>query len=91
MPKEKVEIRKAPKFLPFLIVFAVIGVNIAFVLNALIPEANRTAQPILGYLVGYLAALGAVVGLLVALVIDLISRKRVKTLEAERSSLNLEK
>lgn len=85
MPKEKVEIRKAPKFLPFLIIFALVGVVLAFIFNAFIPEADRTAQPILGYLVGYLAALGAVVGLIVALVLDIISRKRVKTLEAERS------
>ena len=88
MAKEKVEIRKAPKFLPFLILFAVIGVIVAVVLNAFIPEADRTTQPILGYLIGYLAALGAVLGLIVALVLDIISRKRVKRLEAERSSLN---
>ena len=85
MPKEKVQIRKAPKFLPFLILFAALGVVVALILNTFISDADRTAQPILGYLIGYLAALGAVVGLVIALVIDLMSRKRVKTLEAERS------
>ncbi|MEN9603855.1 MAG: hypothetical protein RL545_544 [Actinomycetota bacterium] len=85
MPKEKVEIRKAPKFLPFMILFAVFGAVVALILNASIPDSARTAQPILGYLLAYLAAAGAVVGLVLALVIDFISRKRIKTLDAERS------
>ena len=85
MAKEKVEIRKAPKFLPFMILFGVVGVVVALILNANIPESSRTAQPILGYLVAYLAAAGAVVGLVIALVLDFVSRKRAKTLDAERS------
>ena len=85
MAKEKVEIRKAPKFLPFMFLFAAIGLILAFVLNAMIPVADRTAQSILGYLISCLTILGGVVGLLIALVIDYISRKRIKTLEAERS------
>ena len=85
MPKEIVRIRKAPKFLPFMIVFGVVGLVLALFLNANIDEDSRTAQSILGYLVGYLVVLGAIVGLIVALVIDLISRKRAKTVEATRS------
>ena len=85
MPKEKVQIRKAPKFLPFLILFAALGVVVALILNTFISDADRTAQPILGYLIAYLAGIGAAFGLLVALVIDFISRKRSKTLEATRS------
>lgn len=85
MPKEKVQIRKAPKFLPFLILFAVVGVVVALILNSFITDADRTAQPILGYLVAWLAGFGGAFGIVVALVIDFISRKRSKTLEAERS------
>ena len=85
MPKEKVQIRKAPKFLPFLILFAAVGVVVALILNTFISDADRTAQPILGYLIAYLAGIGAAFGLLVALFIDFISRKRSKTLEATRS------
>ena len=85
MPKEKVQIRKAPKFLPFLILFAAVGVVVALILNSFISDADRTAQPILGYLVAYLAGLGGVFGLVIALVLDFISRKRSKTLDAERS------
>ena len=85
MPKEKVQIRKAPKFLPFLILFAALGVVVALILNTFISDADRTAQPILGYLIAYLAGIGAAFGLVVALVIDFISRKRSKTLEATRS------
>lgn len=85
MPKEKVQIRKAPKFLPFLILFAVVGVVVALILNTFISDADRTAQPILGYLVAYLAGIGGAFGLVVALVLDFISRKRSKTLDATRS------
>ncbi len=85
MPKEKVQIRKAPKFLPFLILFAVIGVVVALILNSFISEADRTAQPILGYLIAWLAGIGGAFGLVFALVLDFISRKRSKTVEATRS------
>jgi multisubunit Na+/H+ antiporter MnhB subunit len=85
MPKEKVRIRKAPKFLPFMILFGAVGLLVALFLNANIDDESRTAQPILGYLVGYLVVLGAIFGLIVALVIDVISRKRAKTVEATRS------
>ena len=85
MPKEKVQIRKAPKFLPFLILFAVIGVVVALILNSFISDADRTAQPILGYLIAWLAGIGGAFGLVFALVLDFISRKRSKTVEATRS------
>lgn len=85
MAKEKVQIRKAPKFLPFLILFAVIGVIIALILNATVSDADRTAQPVLGVLIAYLAGVGGALGLILALVLDFISRKRSKTVEAERS------
>ena len=85
MAKEKVQIRKAPKFLPFLILFAVIGVIVALILNASVSDADRTAQPVLGVLMAYLAGIGGAFGLVFALVLDFISRKRSKTVEAERS------
>lgn len=85
MPKEKVRIRKAPKFLSFMILFGVIGFITALFLNANISEEVRTGQPILGYLVGYLTLLGGIFGLIIALVIDYISQKRAKTVEATRS------
>ena len=85
MAKEKVQIRKAPKFLPFLILFAVIGVIVALILNASVSDADRTAQPVLGVLMAYLAGIGGAFGLVFALVLDFISSKRSKTVEAERS------
>lgn len=85
MAKVKVQIRKAPKFLPFLILFALIGIVSALIMNTFVSEADRTAQPILGYLVATLGSIGAAFGLLVALFLDYISRKRSKTLDAERS------
>ena len=85
MPKEKVQIRKAPKFLPFLILFAAIGIVVALILNTFISYAVFCLKKKKGYLIAYLAGIGGAFGLLVALVIDFISRKRSKTLEATRS------
>ena len=85
MAKEKVQIRNAPKFLPFMLLFAGVGVVVALILNLFISDSERTAEPILGFLVAYLGGLGGAFGLVVALLSDYSSRKRSKTLEAERS------
>jgi hypothetical protein len=85
MAKQLVRIRKAPKLLPFLLLFAVIGLITALVLNSTISDEVRTAQPIFGYLVVWLTLFGGVVGLIVALIWDNVSRLRAKTVDAERS------
>lgn len=85
MAKEKVRIRKAPKYLPFMLLFAGVGFISALVLFASIDDSAKTGASIFGMLVGYLSAAGAAVGLIVALIVDWISTKRTKTLTAERS------
>jgi membrane associated rhomboid family serine protease len=81
---EQVRIRRTPKFLPFLITGAVIGVVIAVILGLLIPADSKTAEPIVTYLIGYLGALGAALGIVAAVVADRIGVARAKTVEATK-------
>lgn len=81
---QQVRIRRTPKFLPFLITGAVIGVIIAVILGLSIPADAKTPEPIVTYLIGYLGAIGAVVGIVTAVVVDRIGVARAKTVEATK-------
>lgn len=81
---EKVQIRRSPKFLPFLITGGVIGVIVALILGLSIPEQQRTAEPIITYLVAYGAGIGVVAGIVTAVIVDWIGVARAKTLEATK-------
>jgi hypothetical protein len=85
MAKENVTIRKAPKYLPFLLVFASFGFIAAVIVYLNIDESSKGNASILGLLLAYFSGAGAALGLVVALVIDGVSRLRAKTVEAERS------
>ena len=81
---QQVRIRRTPKFLPFLITGAVIGVIVAVILGLSIPADAKTPEPIVTYLIGYLGAIGAVVGIVTAVVADRIGVARAKTVEATK-------
>jgi membrane associated rhomboid family serine protease len=81
---QQVRIRRTPKFLPFLITGAVIGVIVAVILGLSIPADAKTPEPIVTYLIGYLGALGAVAGIVTAVVADRIGVARAKTVEATK-------
>ena len=81
---EQVTIRRSPKYLQFLLTGGAIGIIVAFILNASIAAGDRTAAPILGYLVLMLAALGVALGISAAVIIDRITATRAKTLEATK-------
>ena len=85
MAKEMVQIRKAPKYLPFLLAFATVGFIIAVFVYLTIDEADKGNASIFGLMVTYFSAAGAGVGLVMALILDGISRLRVKNAVAERS------
>ncbi len=85
MAKENVTIRKAPKYLPFLLAFATLGFITAVIVYLNIDESAKGNASILGLLLTYLSGAGAALGLVVALIIDGISRLRAKTAVAERS------
>jgi membrane associated rhomboid family serine protease len=81
---QQVKIRRSPKFLPFLVTGAVIGVIVAVILGLTIPAESRTAAPVVTYLIGYLGAIGAAAGIVTAVIVDRIGVARAKTLEATK-------
>jgi len=85
MPKETVTIRKAPKYLAFLLLFATIGFIVAVIIYLNIDESSKGTASIFGMLVTYLSGAGAALGLILALIVDGVSRLRAKTVVAERS------
>lgn len=85
MAKENVTIRKAPKYLPFLLAFATLGFITAVIVYLNIDESSKGNASILGLLLTYFSGAGAALGLVFALILDGISRLRAKTAVAERS------
>jgi high-affinity Fe2+/Pb2+ permease len=81
---EQVKIRRTPKFLEFILTGAVLGVIIALIVGFSIPEEQRTAEPIVTYLIAYFAGFGAAAGVVLAVVLDWIFSKRAKQLEATK-------
>ena len=80
-----VSIRKAPKFLPFFAVGAVLGAIIGLVIWAS-TAANLSGQAasLIGYISLVTTVVGAGLGLGLALVLDRISLARSKTVEATK-------
>ncbi len=86
MAKKKtqdINIRKAPKFLAFLIAGSVVGLIVAIILYSLATKTSGAS--ILGYLIVFCAGLGAGVGVVVAVVLDRVLRSKSKVVKAEVS------
>ena len=81
--KEEVEIRRAPKFLPFLLTGGALGLVLALVLFFVAPHSEDWAQ-LLGTLVVFMSALGAFGGLYLAVIFDRISRAKAKRTSATK-------
>ena len=81
---ETLEIRKAPKFLPFMLTGSILGLILGVVVYSLIPAENRTGQDIFGYLVIFLMAVGFAGGTFLAVILDWVSRAQIKQVEATK-------
>lgn len=81
---ETVSIRRSPKYLQFLIVGAVLGIIVALILGLSIPEEQRTAKPVITFVVAYLGGAGAALGITVAVILDRIFVARAKRLDATK-------
>jgi len=79
-----VKVRRSPKFLPFVLSGILLGVVVAFILNALIAPENRTDTNILGYLVLYCAGAGLALGVLAVLALEAFFRARAKQVSATK-------
>jgi hypothetical protein len=80
---QELSIRRAPKYLTFIILGAVVGIIAGFILNAV--SEQSTGAPILGYLVVFCSGLGVGLGVIVALVLDRVLRRKTKVVKAEVS------
>ncbi len=88
MPKTEknteVKIRRSAKFLPFMLTGGVLGIVVALLISLAIPEQQRTAQPIVTYLVAFLGGIGFFVGLVAALILERIFIARAKAAVATK-------
>jgi hypothetical protein len=82
---EDVEIRRAPKVLPWALTGAVFGMIVAFVLFLLVPESERSNENILGLLLVSLGSLGLGTGIAFAIVVDLVTSSKAKRASAVRA------
>ncbi len=82
---EEVEIRRAPKILPWAITGAVLGAIAAVVVYLFIPTDQRSNENILGLLVLSFGSLGFGIGLAIAIALDLITSRKTKRALAQRA------
>jgi hypothetical protein len=57
---------------------------VAGVFGLTIPEQQRTAEPVVTYLIAYLGGIGVVLGIVAALIVDRIGLSKAKTVEATK-------
>ena len=85
---EAVELRRAPKYLPFLITGAAVGLVLAFFLFLATGQLQTTdALSVLGILVLVLTLVGAFAGVISAYLVDRRSLTSARTTEATREDL----
>ena len=82
---EEVEIRKAPKVLPWALTGAVFGMIVALVLSLVAPESEASNYNVLGLLLVSLGSLGLGLGIAFAVIVDLVTATRAKKATAVRA------
>ena len=82
---EEVEIRRAPKVLPWALTGALFGMVIALVLSLVAPESQDSSYNVLGLLLVSLGSLGLGAGVAGAIVIDLVTASKAKRASAIRA------
>jgi ABC-type branched-subunit amino acid transport system permease subunit len=80
----EVSIRRVPRFLPFILTGGILGVLIALLIGLSIPEEQRTAEPIVTFLVAYIGGIGVVLGIVAALILDRVGQAKAKRAEATK-------
>ncbi|MDE2591897.1 MAG: hypothetical protein KGL41_03465 [Actinomycetales bacterium] len=78
--REVVEIRRTPKFLPFLLTGGLLGFLVGLILWA----SSGSNPQLFGYLIAYGAGVGAALGLTAATVLESLTRARAKRVEATK-------
>ena len=81
-----VSVRRAPRLYRFMAVGLVLGVLITLVLTFSFPEQEDFSQiQVLGFTGIFVVAICVGLGAVVAIVLDRVSRRRARTVEADRT------
>ena len=87
--KETVEIRRAPKFFPFLMTGGIFGLVLAILLFLSTGQSgSKDWASLLGVMVLFLTALGAFGGLYLAVVFDRVNRSKSKRTTATKTTVS---
>ena len=81
---EEIEIRRAPKVLPWMFTGSALGVIIAILIFVIAPENSEVPENFFGLLMIALGSLGLGLGVMVAIIFDLVSSRRAKKAIANR-------
>lgn len=87
---DEVEIRRAPKVLPWALTGAVFGMLVALVLSLVVPESEGSDYNVLGLLVVSLGSLGLGAGVAFAIAVDLFTSSKAKRASAVRAEREAE-
>ena len=83
---ETVKIRRAPKFIPFMLTGVLLGGVVAVVLSLSITTQDGKTAGFLTQLLVYCLGLGAGLGVLVAIVFDALTARRAKDVQVSKTS-----
>jgi hypothetical protein len=85
---ETVKIRRAPKFIPFMLTGVLLGGIVALALTLLITTQEGKTAGFITQILVYCLGLGAGVGLVAAVVFDAVTARRSKDVQVSKSASN---
>jgi len=83
---ETVKIRRAPKFIPFMLSGIALGALVAIILSLTISGSDGKTAGFITQLLVYCLGLGAGLGIAVAAIVDGLTTKSTKTAQANKVS-----
>jgi uncharacterized protein (DUF58 family) len=85
---ETVKIRRAPKFIPFMLTGVLLGGVVAIALTLLITTQEGKTAGFITQILVYCLGLGAGVGLVAAVISDSVTARRSKDVQVSKSTSN---
>lgn len=85
---ETVKIRRAPKFIPFMLTGVLLGGVVALALTLLITTQEGKTAGFITQILVYCLGLGAGVGLVAAVIFDAVTARRSKDVQVSKSTSN---
>jgi hypothetical protein len=85
---ETVKIRRAPKFIPFMLTGVLLGGIVALALTLLITTQEAKTAGFITQILVYCLGLGAGLGLVAAVIFDAVTARRSKDVQVSKSTSN---